>query len=44
MHKFLAAVVVAMVMTGCIEIAHVDSFISLPKDAVSFGASNKTER
>ena len=29
---------------GCIEIAHVDSFVTLPKDAVSFGVSNENER
>ena len=26
---------------GCIEIAHVDSFVTLPRDEVSFGVSNE---
>ena len=29
---------------GCIEIAHVDSFVSVPRDAVSYGVSNENER
>lgn len=40
-----AALTAAMlILCGCIEIAHVDSFVTVPKDAVSFGVSNQTER
>ena len=29
---------------GCIRIANVESFVTVPKDAVSFGVSNENER
>lgn len=41
-YKAVLAAVALAALSGCIEIAHVDSFVTVPKDAVSFGVSNQT--
>lgn len=35
--KVAASIVLAFAVGGCIEIANVESFVTLPRDAVSFG-------
>lgn len=42
--KWIVAAALIALVGGCIEIAHVDSFVTLPRDAVSFGVSNENER
>lgn len=32
-----------LALGGCIEIANVESFVTLPKDAVPFGVQGKTQ-
>lgn len=41
-YKAVVAAIALASLCGCIEIAHVDSFVTVPKDAVSFGVSNQT--
>lgn len=45
MSKIIAFAVLAFAVGGCIEIANVESFVTLPRDMVSFGIRNerKTE-
>lgn len=44
MKRLVAAAILAVLVGGCIEIAHVDSFVTLPKDMVSFGVQENNER